>query len=93
MFRKIVIMTGVCLILVIILKIRGFIYDRVNKKVIGKMKDEVKEKIINEFAGLKSKMYSLVPGDNIKNKKGKGVNKIVVSIRPKKYGDVLFSKV
>ena len=37
-------------------------------------------------------MYSLVPGDNIKNKKGKGVNKIVVSIRPKKYGDVLFSK-
>ena len=38
-------------------------------------------------------MYSLVPGDNIKNKKGKGVNKIVVSIRPTKYGDVLFSKV
>ena len=47
MSRKIVVMTGVCLILVIFLKIRGFIYDRVNKKVIGKMKDEIKEKIMS----------------------------------------------
>ena len=47
MSRKIVVMTGVCLILVIILKIRVFIYDRVNKKVIGKMKDEIKEKIMS----------------------------------------------
>ena len=36
----------------------------VNKKVIGKMKDEFKEKISNEFVGLKSKMYSLVDVDS-----------------------------
>ena len=30
-------------------------FDPVNKKVIDKMKDEFKEKIINEFAGLKPK--------------------------------------
>ena len=32
------------------------LYDVVNIKVIDKMKDEVPENIINEFAGLKSKM-------------------------------------
>ena len=45
-------------------------FDPVNKKVIGKIKDEFKEKIINGFVGLKSKMYSL-----ISVAKAKGVNK------------------
>ena len=36
----------------------------VNKKVIGKMKDEFKERIISQFVGLKSKMYSLISVDD-----------------------------
>ena len=32
-------------------------FDPANKKVIGKMKDEFKEKIISEFVGLKSKTH------------------------------------
>ena len=35
-------------------------YDDSNKKAIGKMKDEMSGKVISEFVGLKSKMYSLV---------------------------------
>ena len=34
-------------------------YDDDNKKVIGKMKDEYGGVIIDEFVGLKSKMYSM----------------------------------
>ena len=39
-------------------------FDPVNKKAIGKMKDEFKGKIISDFAGLKSKMYSLIRVDD-----------------------------
>ena len=35
-----------------------------DSKFFGKMKDEVKGKIISEFVGLKSKMYSLVIVNN-----------------------------
>ena len=67
--------------------------DTVNKKVIGKMKDEFKGKIINEFVGLKSKMYSLIDVDNEENKKAKGVNQNVAeNLRHKEIVDVLFSK-
>ena len=41
-------------------------FDETNKKVIGKMKDESKGKIISEFVGLKSRMYSM---KNIDGKK------------------------
>ena len=52
--------------------------DPVNKKVVGKMKDEFKGKIISKFCGLKSKMYSVIDIDNEENKKAKGVSKNVV---------------
>ena len=66
-------------------------HDPVNKKVIGKMKDEFGRNVINEFAKLKSKMYYLAMIDDKKIKKANGVNKnIVVSIRWKEYVNVLF---
>ena len=47
------------------------------------------KKIISEFAGLKSKMYSLISVDNEEVTKAKGVNK---KIRQKEFVDVLFNK-
>ena len=65
----------------------------VNKNVIGKMKDEVKGKIIIEFVGLKSKMYSLIVTGSEEIKKAKGVDlNIVKNIRHKEYVDVLLNK-
>ena len=57
------------------------------------MKDEFKGKIICEFVGLKSEMYSLIAEDGEKIKKAKGVNKNVVkNIGHKKYINVLSNK-
>ena len=68
-------------------------FDPVNKKVMGKMKDEFKRKIISDLVRLKSKMYSLIDVNNEENTKAKGVNKNVVkNIRHNEYIDVLFNK-
>ena len=67
----------ICLILVYIHKIQSF-FDSVNRKVIGKIKDEFIGKMINGFIGLKSKMYSLVSVDGKKNKKQKESIKIML---------------
>ena len=48
-------------------------YDPDNKKVTRKMKDEVRRKIINEFVGLKPKMYSLVTVDDEEIRKAKDI--------------------
>ena len=53
-------------------------FDPVNKKLISKMKDAFKRKIIIEFVGLKSKMYSLIAVDNEEVKKANGVNENVI---------------
>ena len=50
-------------------------FDLTNRSVIGKMKDEFKEKIISEFVGLKIKMYSLICLDDEEVSKSNGVNK------------------
>ena len=63
-------------------------FDTVNKKAICKMKDEFKGVIISEFAGLKSKMDSLVSADNEEVTRAKGINK---KIRHKKFVSVLFN--
>ena len=49
-------------------------FDLTNKKVIGKMKDVSEGKVIDEFAGLKSKMYSMKNIDGKEFNTTKGVN-------------------
>ena len=68
MFMKIFMKTRVCLILVIILNIRDFMILFI-KKWLEKKRGEIKEKIINEFVGLKLNMYSLVTVNDIEIKK------------------------
>ena len=64
-------------------------FDLFSKKVIGKMKDEFKGKIISKFVRLKSKMYSLISGEDEEVAKAKGVNK---KTKHKEFVDVLFNK-
>ena len=63
-------------------------YDYSNKKVLGKMKDEFNGVKIDEFVGLKSKMYSWIACNDKEVNKAKGVN---LKLRHKAYVDVLFN--
>ena len=69
-------------------------YNPKSNAVLGNMKDEFKGKIIIEFVGLKSKMYSLISVDDEEVSKAKGVNKKIryKEIRHKEFVDVLFNK-
>ena len=49
-------------------------FDPTNEKVIGKMKDMSEGKIMDEFVGLKSKMYSMKNIDGKESNTAKGVN-------------------
>ena len=53
-------------------------YDNSNKLVIWKIKDETGGTVIEEFVGLKPKIYSFLVG-NSQHKKAKGVNRNVVA--------------
>ena len=55
----------------------GPFYNDENKKVIGKMKDELNGEITEEFAGLRAKKYSL-KAKRKEMKKAKGLKKNVV---------------
>ena len=61
--------------------------DPVNEKVIGKMKD-VSEGKINEFVGLKSKMYSMKKIDGKESNTTKGVN---IATEFNEFKDTLFN--
>ena len=64
-------------------------FDDTNKKVIGKMKDEYGGVIIDEFVGLKSKMYSIKKIDGSESSTAKGVN---IATEFNEFKDVLFNK-
>ena len=64
-------------------------YCDLNKKVQGKMKDELNGVKIIEFVGLKSKMYPLIADNGKEVNKAKGVNK---KLRHKEYVHVLFNR-
>ena len=53
-------------------------YDNSNKSVIGKMKDEAGGVAIEEFVGLKPKMYLFLV-DNSQHKKARRVNRNIVA--------------
>ena len=65
----------------------------INKKVLGMMKDEAAGKIIKEFVGLRSKLYSFIMDDGEETKKCKGIKKQVVesSIRHEHYKTCLLT--
>ena len=64
-------------------------YDDANKKVIGKMKDEYGGVIIDQFIGLKSKMYLIKKVDGKESSTAKGVN---IATEFNEFKDVLFNK-
>ena len=68
-------------------------YDNSYKLVVGKMKDETTAVAIEEFSGLKPKLYPYFVDDNSEHEKAKGVNKnVVVTISHNEYKDVLLNE-
>lgn len=74
------------------------LYSTTNKKILGKMKDETRGFPIQEFVGLKSKMYSLIyeeeHGVMTEKKTAKGIKKSVIKqhTRHEHYKQCLFEK-
>ena len=66
----------------------------INKKVIGKFKDEAAGKQITHFVGLRPKLYSFKVEDDPESRKAKGVKKNVIenNLSFKDYKKCLFSE-
>ena len=64
-------------------------FNETNKKVTGKIKDQSKNKITDEFVALKSKMYSMKYIDGKESNTAKGVN---IATASNEFKDTLFNK-
>ena len=64
-------------------------FDQANKKVIGKMKNVCEGKNIDEFVGLKAKMYSMKTIDGKESNTAKGVD---IATEFNEFKDTLFNK-
>ena len=64
-------------------------YDNSNKKMLGKITDGFNDINIDEFVGLKSKMYSLIACNDLEVNKAKGVN---LKLNYEEYLDVSISR-
>ena len=66
-------------------------HDDTNKKVIGKMKPEHVNNIIEEFIGLRSKMYSIKLDDGKERKTAKDIKKYVIEkdLKHQNYNQIL----
>ena len=66
-------------------------FSEKNKKKIGFLKSESGEKIIEEFVGLKSKLYSIKYADESETRKAKGINRSVLKkeLNHEKYREVI----
>ena len=68
-------------------------FNKTNKKVIGKFKDEAAGIPVVEFAGLRSKMYSYIKDNDKGRKTAKGIKKNIITknIKHEDYKEVLFN--
>ena len=68
-------------------------FNKINKKVIGKFKDEAAGVPVVEFVGLRSKMYSYMKDNDKCGKTAKGIKKniIIKNIKHIDYKEVLFN--
>ena len=68
-------------------------FNKTNKKVIGKFKDEACGVPITEFVGLRSKMYSYIKDNNKGGKTAKGIKKNIIknNIKHEDYKNVLIN--
>ena len=71
-----------------------FLYSTINKKIIGKFKDETGGLPIVEWIGLRAKMYSIKLEDGKEKKTGKGIKKSVLKkeVRHQDFKDCLMEK-